>query len=60
MDFNLDGDFEKFASFKVDMEDLDFSCSSKGTTKTKERTDEDLSTEKHQGADFNFSFDFNE
>lgn len=58
MDFNLDGDFDKLSSFKVDMSDFDFSAPSKKATKLKERSEDESSTGNRQG--FNFSFDFNE
>ena len=60
MDFNLDGDFDKLSSFKVDMSDLDFSCSPKKTVKPKERSGEERSSGNHKGKKdgFNFSFDF--
>lgn len=62
MDFNLDGDFDKLSSFKVDMPELDFSCSSKKTAKSKERTEENSSSGNCEGKKdlFSFSFDFNE
>ncbi|KAL5839414.1 hypothetical protein ACOSQ4_012022 [Xanthoceras sorbifolium] len=61
MDFNLDADFNKLSSFKVDMPDLDFPCPSKKTAKPKERT-EDSSKINCQGKKdhFSFSFDFND
>eukprot|EP00261_Vitis_vinifera_P036759 XP_019078002.1 PREDICTED: uncharacterized protein At4g18490 isoform X2 [Vitis vinifera] len=60
MDFNLDGDFGKISSFKVDMSDLDFSP--KKTGKSKERSGEDSVNRNHQGKqdNFAFSFDFND
>lgn len=62
MDFNLDGDFDKLSSFKVDMPELDFSCSSKKTAKSKERAEENSSSGNCEGKKdlFSFSFDFNE
>lgn len=62
MDFNLDGDFDKLSSFKVDMPDIDFSCPSTKNAKTEERAEDDCSTGNHQPKKdfFNFSFDFNE
>lgn len=36
MDFNLDGDFNKISSFKMDMSDFDFSSPTKKDAKTKE------------------------
>lgn len=43
MDFNLDGEFDKISSFKVDMSDLDFSCSPKKPPKSKENKGGDMS-----------------
>ena len=40
MDFNLDGEFDKISSFKMDMSDLDFSCSPKKPAKSKENKDD--------------------
>ncbi|KDP21061.1 hypothetical protein JCGZ_21532 [Jatropha curcas] len=62
MDFNLDGDFEKLTSFKVDLPDLDFSSPSKKTAKPKESSKEESSSGNHRGKRdcFAFSFDFNE
>ena len=62
MDFNLDGDFDKLSSFKVDMSDLDFSCSPKNAAKPKGRSGEECSSGNHKGKKdgFNFSFDFSE
>ncbi|KAM5573978.1 uncharacterized protein ABKV19_013480 [Rosa sericea] len=46
MDFNLDGDFDKISSFKMDMYDFDFSSPPKKDAKTKEvdMSDLDLSS----------------
>nr|XP_023907347.1 uncharacterized protein At4g18490-like [Quercus suber] len=62
MDFNLDGDFDKLSSFKVDMSDLDFSCSPKKTAKPKGRSGEERSSGNNKGKKdgFNFSFDFSD
>ncbi|ONI10622.1 hypothetical protein PRUPE_4G057700 [Prunus persica] len=62
MDFNLDGDFNKLSSFKMDMPDLDFSSPPKKAAKTKERSEEEPSRGNRQGKQdrFKFSFDFNE
>lgn len=62
MDFNLDGDFDKLSSFKVDMSDLDFSYSPKKTAKPKGRSGEEGFTGNQKGKKdgFNFSFDFSE
>ncbi|XP_057986197.1 uncharacterized protein At4g18490 isoform X2 [Hevea brasiliensis] len=62
MDFNLDGDFDKLTSFKLDMPDLDFSSPSKKTAKPKESSKGESSRANHQGKQdcFTFSFDFNE
>ncbi|XP_024029262.1 LOW QUALITY PROTEIN: uncharacterized protein At4g18490 [Morus notabilis] len=45
MDFNLDGDFDKLSSFKVDMSDFDLSAPSKKATRLKERLEDESSTE---------------
>ncbi|XP_024168983.1 uncharacterized protein At4g18490 isoform X1 [Rosa chinensis] len=42
MDFNLDGDFNKISSFKMDMSDFDFSSPPKKDAKTKEVDTSDL------------------
>eukprot|EP00257_Ricinus_communis_P018246 XP_015576907.1 uncharacterized protein At4g18490 [Ricinus communis] len=62
MDFNLDGDFDKLASFKVDMPELDFSSPCKNTAKSKESSKGDSSSGNHRGKRdcFNFSFEFND
>ncbi|XP_022724854.1 uncharacterized protein At4g18490-like [Durio zibethinus] len=62
MDFNLDGDFEKLSSFKMDMPDLDFSSPSKQNAKAKEKSKEETNSRKKQVKRdrFSFSFDFNE
>ncbi|XP_016648156.1 PREDICTED: uncharacterized protein At4g18490 [Prunus mume] len=62
MDFNLDGDFNKLSSFKMDMPDLDFSSPPKKAAKTKERSEEEPSRGNRQGKQdrFKFSFDFND
>ncbi|TXG47525.1 hypothetical protein EZV62_026819 [Acer yangbiense] len=63
MDFNLDADFNKLSSFKVDMPDLDFLSPSEKTAKPKERTEDSSSSRGNsQGKKdrFSFSFDFND
>ncbi|KAM6578523.1 hypothetical protein CsatB_030360 [Cannabis sativa] len=62
MDFNLDGDFNKLSSFKVDMEDFDFSAPSTKAVKTKEKSEQESSNGNQKGKkkQFDFSFDFNE
>jgi hypothetical protein len=62
MDFNLDGDFDKLSSFKVDMSDLDFSSPPRKTAKPKKRPEEESSSGNNKGKQdrFNFSFDFTE
>lgn len=61
MDFNLDGDFDKLSSFKVDISDLDFSCPPKKTAKPKESSEAESTSENCQGKKgFEFCFDFNE
>ncbi|KAF5472992.1 hypothetical protein F2P56_009643 [Juglans regia] len=61
MDFNLDGDFDKLSSFKVDISDLDFSCPPKKTAKPKESSEAESTSGNFQGKKgFDFCFDFNE
>ncbi|XVF87370.1 hypothetical protein PTKIN_Ptkin18bG0114900 [Pterospermum kingtungense] len=62
MDFNLDGDFDKLSSFKIDMPDLDFSSPSKKPAKAKDKSKEETNSGKQQEKKdrFTFSFDFNE
>lgn len=62
MDFNLDGDFDKLSSFKIDMPDLDFSSPSKKIAKAKDKSKEETNSGKKQEKKdrFTFSFDFNE
>ncbi|KAK4271669.1 hypothetical protein QN277_020328 [Acacia crassicarpa] len=61
MDFNLDGEFDKISSFKMDMSDLDFSCSPKKPSKSKENKGGGCSGAKEgRGHSFDFNFDFNE
>ncbi|KAK3207010.1 hypothetical protein Dsin_021056 [Dipteronia sinensis] len=63
MDFNLDADFNKLSSFKVDMPDLDFLSPSEKTAKPKERTEDSSSSRGNSQAKkdhFSFSFDFND
>ncbi|XP_048447269.1 uncharacterized protein At4g18490-like isoform X1 [Pyrus x bretschneideri] len=62
MDFNLDGDFGKISSFKMDMPDLDFSSPPRKAAKTKEKSEEEPSKGNRQGKQdpFKFSFDFND
>ncbi|KAG7959089.1 hypothetical protein I3843_10G055200 [Carya illinoinensis] len=61
MDFNLDGDFDKLSSFKVDISDLDFSCPPKKTAKPKESSEAESTSGNIQGKKgFDFCFDFNE
>ncbi|KAF8028884.1 hypothetical protein BT93_E1530 [Corymbia citriodora subsp. variegata] len=59
VDFNLDADFDKFSSFKVDMPDLDFSCPSKKSP-NKDRNEAESPDEGNSKKRFSFSFDFNE
>ncbi|XP_039167630.1 uncharacterized protein At4g18490-like [Eucalyptus grandis] len=59
VDFNLDGDFDKFSSFKVDMPDLDFSHPSKKSP-NKDRNEAESPDEGNSKKRFSFSFDFNE
>ncbi|XP_048322366.2 uncharacterized protein At4g18490 isoform X5 [Ziziphus jujuba] len=60
--FNLDGEFGKLSSFKVDMSDFDLSCSPQKVAKPKERSEGKSASGNRQGKQdpFGFSFDFNE
>ncbi|KAI4306407.1 hypothetical protein L6164_029686 [Bauhinia variegata] len=61
MDFNLDTEFDKISSFKLDMSDLDFSCPSQKPVKSKEKKEGESSGAKEgKQDDFNFGFDFND
>nr|GMC89987.1 uncharacterized protein At4g18490 isoform X1 [Ipomoea batatas] len=62
MNFNLDSNFSKISSFKIDMSDLDISSPSKNNGKTKEKSKEESSGASNKGkADtFTFNFDFKE
>ncbi|XP_022142074.1 uncharacterized protein At4g18490 isoform X2 [Momordica charantia] len=62
VDFNLDGSFEKLSSFKMDMSDLEFSCSPKKTEKARSSGKEESPNENLQKDidSLNFSFDFKE
>lgn len=62
IDFNLDDDFGKFSSFKVDMPDLDFSSPAKKDAKAKEKSKEETNSGKQQEKKdrLAFSFNFNE
>ncbi|KAF8028881.1 hypothetical protein BT93_E1529 [Corymbia citriodora subsp. variegata] len=59
VDFNLDAEFDKFSSFKVDMPDLHFSCPSKKSPKN-DRNEAESLDEGNSKKRFSFSFDFNE
>ncbi|KAL1542400.1 hypothetical protein AAHA92_26499 [Salvia divinorum] len=61
MDFNLDADFGKMASFNLDMSDLDISPQEKKEAKSKEKPQESSSGKNKGKADrFNFGIDFDE
>ncbi|KAE9597214.1 hypothetical protein Lalb_Chr16g0384211 [Lupinus albus] len=60
MNFNLDDDFGKISSFKVDMADLDFTCPPKDSSQSKDKKGESSGTKAGKQDGFNFSFDFNE
>ncbi|KAJ1376064.1 hypothetical protein SESBI_50335 [Sesbania bispinosa] len=60
MNFNLDGEFDKISSFKVDMSDLDFTCPPKKSSQIKDKKGEASGTKAGKQDGFNFSFDFNE
>ncbi|PKA47198.1 hypothetical protein AXF42_Ash017143 [Apostasia shenzhenica] len=58
--FELSGNFEKLASFKLDIPNLDFSSMSKKNEKTRENSTRDISKGKDFKEDkFSFDFDFN-
>ncbi|XLR18731.1 hypothetical protein HN51_065410 [Arachis hypogaea] len=61
MNFNLDGEFENISSFKMDMSDLDFACTPKKSSQSKDKKGESSGGGKTGKENaFNFSFDFNE
>ncbi|KAK6932649.1 hypothetical protein RJ641_002273, partial [Dillenia turbinata] len=62
VDFNLDADFNKISSFKMDMADLDFSTPLKKSGKSKVTSGDKPQNGNKQQEDkhFAFSFDFNE
>lgn len=61
MDFNLDTDFGKIASFNLDMSDLDISPSLKRDAKSKEKSKESSNAkDKGKTDQFAFGFDFDE
>lgn len=60
MNFNLDSEFEKISSFKVDMSDLDFTCPPKKSSKSTEKKGEASGAKAGKQDGFNFNFDFNE
>jgi len=60
MNFNLDGEFNKISSFKLDMSDLDFTCPAKKNSQSKDKKGEVSGSQEGKQDGFNFSFDFNE
>ncbi|KAK6917655.1 hypothetical protein RJ641_018406 [Dillenia turbinata] len=60
--FNLDADFKKISSFKMDMADLDFSTPLEKTGKAKETSGDkpQNGNQQQEKEHFAFSFDFNE
>lgn len=60
MNFNLDGEFDKISSFKLDMSDLDFTCPPKKNSQSKDKKGEVSGAKAGKQDGFNFSFDFNE
>ena len=61
MDFNLDADFGKMASFDLDMSDLDISPQEKKEAKTKEKPQKSSSgTNKEKTDHFTFGIDFDD
>ncbi|KAG4959839.1 hypothetical protein JHK87_036472 [Glycine soja] len=60
MNFNLDGEFNKISSFKLDMSDLDFTCPAKKNSQSKDKKGEVSGSQEGKQDGFNFSFDFND
>jgi len=60
LNFNLDGEFDKISSFKLDMSDLDFTCPPKKSSQSKDKKGEISGAKGGKQDEFNFSFDFNE
>lgn len=60
MNFDLDADFGKISSFKVDMSDLDFTCSPKKSSQSTDKKGEASCANAGKKDGFNFNFDFNE
>ncbi|CAJ2654255.1 unnamed protein product [Trifolium pratense] len=60
MNFDLDTDFGKMSSFKVDMSDLDFTSPPKKSSKSTDKKGEASSAKAGKQDGFNFNFDFNE
>ncbi|WJX50371.1 hypothetical protein P8452_36687 [Trifolium repens] len=60
MNFDLDTDFGKMSSFKVDMSDLDFTSPSKKSPQSTDKKGEASCAKAGKQDGFNFNFDFNE
>ncbi|XP_068462809.1 uncharacterized protein At4g18490 isoform X2 [Phaseolus vulgaris] len=60
LNFNLDGEFGKISSFKLDMSDLDFTCPPKKNSQSKDKKGEVSGAKRGKQDEFNFNFDFNE
>ncbi|TKY59180.1 hypothetical protein E2542_SST16260 [Spatholobus suberectus] len=60
MNFNLDGEFDKISSFKLDLSDLDFTCPPKKNSQSKDKKGEVSGAKSGKQDGFSFSFDFNE
>lgn len=60
MNFNLDSEFDKISSFKVDMSDLDFACPPKKSSQSRDQKGEASGTKAGKQDGFSFNFDFNE
>lgn len=60
MNFNLDSEFDKISSFKVDMSDLDFTSPPKKSLQSTEKKGEASSAKAGKKDGFDFNFDFNE
>ncbi|XP_020239705.1 uncharacterized protein At4g18490 isoform X2 [Cajanus cajan] len=60
INFNLDGEFDKISSFKMDMSDLDFTCPPKKNSQSKDKKGDVSGAKAGKQDGFNFCFDFNE
>lgn len=60
MDFNLDTEFGKIPSFKLDMPDLDFACPPKKSYQSTDKKGEASCAKSGKQDGFDFNFDFND